>query len=119
MNVFDTTDFITRDCCGTWGMWQYWAQFFDLLLFAAYFVIPYWFWRQTKNSPMWRRWPVIPLIAFFLGCGLGHLADFAAFWWAPYRLYTLIDGFTAISSVVFAVGASVFVHLILGGGADE
>lgn len=104
--IFDTTGFVPRGVCGNWPMWlRILNQSSNLVIFLAYFAIPAALVYFAKKFPRRFRggqqllsgawWSA----AFVFLCGLTHLCEFLAFYWAGYRFFTVILVATALVSV--------------------
>jgi hypothetical protein len=105
--LFDTSHFQTRSHCGLgWtDALRYTYMLSNIVIAMAYFGIPvallvlYRSKRQELPSP----WLLLNFAAFIWLCGLSHVTDVTVFYWAPYRLYTLIFALTAIASFGTAI----------------
>lgn len=107
-NILDTSLWPARWYCGVWTDFHGWMYISsDLLIWAAYFVIPlilgFFLYQRRKDVPF----PSILFlfIAFILACGVTHLVDAAIFWWPAYKLSAIIRLGTAVISwgTVFAL----------------
>jgi len=107
-SLLDTSLWPARWYCGVWTDFHGWMYISsDLMIWAAYFVIPlilgYFLYQRRKDVPF----PSILFlfIAFILACGITHLVDAAIFWWPAYKLSAVIRLGTAIISwgTVFAL----------------
>jgi PAS domain S-box-containing protein len=76
----------------------------DLLLAAAYFVIPallWWFVRKRRDIPF--RTLFLLFATFIFACGTAHLMEFWNLWHAQYWLAAAVKAFTALASVSTAM----------------
>lgn len=112
--LFDTSVFITRTHCGRGWTDQLVSlnRIANFLIFYAYVMIPIGIlllWGRLRRIEKIKAmiatdgWMLVAFSIFIISCGLGHLMDVLVFSWAPYRLFTLIDIVTAISSLATAV----------------
>lgn len=97
--LFGTESWPARWVCGIWSPFHGWLYIIsDLMIWAAYFVIPIYIVRYLykKNVSLPR---IFWLFAgFILLCGLTHLMDAIIFYWPAYRLSAFIRFFTGIVS---------------------
>jgi hypothetical protein len=102
MNLFDTTDFLTRGHCGKWTTFlQSSYVISDGIIAFSYLIIPYFLvkvWRRKKTVA--NSWILLCFSAFIFSNGMVHVTNVAVFWWAPYRFYIVIYFITAILSAV-------------------
>lgn len=112
--LLDTAHFITRDRCGSgWtDMLIAVNRLSNLLIALAYFLIPlalFALWLNVRRLVVVREIVgsnpsiILCFVVFIMSCGLTHLCDVSAFEWAPYRLFTVIDVVTAVSSLFTAM----------------
>lgn len=99
--LFDTSDWPPRWHCGTWSDFHGWLYIIsDLMIWAAYFIIPVLLVRiitRRKDLPFPK---IIWLFgAFIILCGTTHLIDAIIFWWPAYRLSALVRFITSIVSL--------------------
>ncbi|TDE10533.1 sensor histidine kinase [Dyadobacter psychrotolerans] len=99
--LFDTGDWPARWGCGTWSDFHGWFYIAsDLLIWAAYFLIPLFLIRLTilrKDFPFPK---IIWLFgAFIVLCGTTHFIDAIIFWWPVYRLSAFVRFLTAVVSI--------------------
>lgn len=100
--LFDAESFVTRQHCGDWGgllPWVYAVA--NLLIALAYFRIPLTLldlYRKRKDV-LPERATLVQFAAFITLCGITHLLDVLVFYWAPYRLFTLVYILTALVSI--------------------
>ena len=105
--LFNTADWPPRWHCGTWSDFHGWLYILsDILIWAAYFAIPFLLFRiinKRKDIPFPKI--IWLFIAFILLCGTTHLIDAGIFWWPAYRLSALVRFITAMTSIftVFAL----------------
>lgn len=101
LGIFDTSYWPPRWHCGTWTDFHGWLYIVsDLLIWAAYFAIPFLLFRILNKREDIPFPKIIWLfIAFILLCGTTHLIDAAIFWWPAYRLSALIRFITAVVSI--------------------
>lgn len=99
VQLFGTESWPARWVCGIWSPFHGWLYIIsDLLIWAAYFVIPIYILRYLykKNVSLPR---IFWLFAgFILFCGLTHLMDAIIFYWPAYRLSAFIRLLTAVVS---------------------
>ncbi len=99
-------NFIARNCCGSWPTWLMNLNILaNIVIALAYFSIPAslgWLWYRRKEV-LPKPWILLCFVAFIAGCGITHVCDAIAFWRAPYRLFTMIDIFTALVSIGTAI----------------
>ena len=92
--------FPARWHCGHWTSFHGWLYIAsDLLIWAAYFVIPFLlirFIRQRRDVPFDRMFWMFGL--FILACGTTHLLDALIFWVPVYRLSGFVRLITAVAS---------------------
>ncbi|MCF0055985.1 ATP-binding protein [Dyadobacter sp. CY356] len=99
--LLDTNDWPARWYCGTWSDFHGWLYIIsDLLIWAAYFLIPIFLLRLVilrKDFPF----PKLVWLfgAFIVLCGTNHFVDAIIFWWPAYRLSAFIRLLTAVVSV--------------------
>ena len=99
--LFDTADWPARWYCGNWSDFHGWLYIIsDLLIWAAYFLIPVFLFRLVilrKDFPFQK---VVWLFgAFIVLCGTTHFVDAIIFWWPAYRLSAFIRLLTAVVSM--------------------
>jgi chemotaxis family two-component system sensor kinase Cph1 len=105
--LFDTSAWPPRWHCGTWSDFHGWLYIVsDVLIWGAYFAIPFLLFRiinKRKDIPFPKI--IWLFIAFILLCGTTHLIDALIFWLPVYRLSALVRFLTGIVSVftVFAL----------------
>ncbi|SFQ76879.1 PAS domain S-box-containing protein [Hymenobacter arizonensis] len=92
--------FPARWHCGHWTNFHGWLYIAsDLLIWGAYFVIPFLlinFIRQRRDMPFDRMFWLFGL--FIFACGATHLLDALIFWVPVYRLSGLVRLVTAVAS---------------------
>src|SRR6516162_4267529 len=95
----DTAGFLTRSQCGTgWTPWlRETYQLANFLIWFAYLVIALSLYNLYRCRKTELPAPGLFVLAtmFLLLCGLSHLGNMVSFFWAPYRLFTLVDLTTA------------------------
>ncbi len=103
--VFNTSGFVPRWSCGDWTPALGWLHIVsDLLIFLAYFAIPF-----ALAIVMLRRrdFPFGALlalfVAFILACGTTHLIEAIIFYKPVYRVAGIAKAITAVVSVTTAV----------------
>ena len=98
--LLDPQGFPARWHCGHWTSFHGWLYIAsDLLIWAAYFVIPFLlinFIRQRRDMPFDRLFWLFGL--FIFACGATHLLDALIFWVPVYRLSGLVRLVTAVAS---------------------
>jgi two-component system, sensor histidine kinase len=104
--LFDASQFLTRNHCGmgwTPAMETIYKTS-NLTLALSYFMIPIslLLLYRKKRDDLPTPWVLILFILFIVLCGLTHLSDVVVFYWAPYRLFTLLYVVTALVSAVTA-----------------
>jgi chemotaxis family two-component system sensor kinase Cph1 len=104
-SLFDSSGFLTRNRCGAWTpALQNIYIFSNLMIVASYFIIAtvlfvVWY---TRKDIMY-SWMLLLFIIFLYMCGISHLSDVTAFWWAGYRFYTLNFFITGVVSIITAI----------------
>jgi hypothetical protein len=104
-SLFDSSEFLTRGHCGKWTpALQNTYIFSNLMIVVGYFIIvavllSIWY----KKKGIMYSWMLMLFIIFLLMCGISHLTDVTAFWWAGYRLYTLNFFITGIVTLITAI----------------
>ncbi len=58
-------------------------------------------------------------VAFIFLCGLTHLADVIVFYWAPYRLFAVLSGLTAVASAITAFNLPLVVRALVNFPSEE
>jgi hypothetical protein len=110
----DASDFLTRSECGTgWSPWlKQTYQLANFLIWFSYLVIAFSLYKLYRSKKTELPAPRLFVLAtmFLLLCGLSHLGNIATFFWAPYRLFTLVDLLTAAVSVAAACWMPSVVH---------
>ncbi|WP_046243660.1 sensor histidine kinase [Hymenobacter terrenus] len=98
--LLDPAGFPARWHCGHWTSFHGWLYILsDLLIWAAYFTIPFLlinFIRQRRDVPFDRVFWMFGL--FIFACGATHLLDALIFWVPVYRLSGLVRLITAVAS---------------------
>lgn len=104
--IFESDVFMTRDRCGPgWsdGLKAIYIAS-SLAVAVSYLAIPamllalYRSKRQELPSP----WLLVTFAAFLALSATTYLSDVTVFWWAPYRLYTLLRVLTGVVSLAAA-----------------
>lgn len=114
--LFDTTPFVPRTHCGDWQPWLIIAnQVGQAFVCAAYFsvciaLVILWLFRRKEFA---RSWVILAFSIVFFWCGAGHLVDVVVFWWAPYRLFTMVTVCTALFSVPAAIALPGLVRYLI------
>jgi hypothetical protein len=110
----DASEFLTRSECGTgWSPWlKQTYQLANFLIWFSYLVIAFSLYNLYRSKKTELPAPGLFVLAtmFLLLCGLSHLGNIATFFWAPYRLFTLVDLMTAAVSVTAACWMPSVVH---------
>lgn len=104
MDIWDASDFITRDHCGVWPDWL--IRFYmsgHIAVGAAYLIMPailYFRARQVRATHRVSA-KLSLMFAFFIACcGIGHLLEgVASFFWPNYRIFAIWHWVTALASV--------------------
>ncbi|MGB4397936.1 MAG: ATP-binding protein [Daejeonella sp.] len=100
-DIFSTQYWPARWNCGRWTDFHGWLYIIsDLMIWAAYFAIPFLLFRLiTKRTDF--PFPKIfwLFIAFILLCGSTHLMDAVIFWWPAYRFSALLRFVTGTVSL--------------------
>jgi chemotaxis family two-component system sensor kinase Cph1 len=103
--LLSTADWPPRWHCGTWTDFHGWLYIIsDLMIWAAYFAIPFLLFRiivKRKDIPFPRLFWLF--IAFILLCGTTHFIDAVIFWWPAYRLSALVRFITGVVSIFTVV----------------
>lgn len=111
--IFDSSDFITRNHCGRNNAWGTELiaiyQLVHLITAIAYFSIPLslvglWLKLKTFKILIKRNIAIVIMFSIFIFfCGLAHIMNVVSFYYAPYRLFTVIDTITATASILTAI----------------
>ncbi|AXY73982.1 PAS domain S-box protein [Paraflavitalea soli] len=98
--LLDTSDWPPRWHCGKWTEFHGWLYIIsDLLVWSAYFAIPFFIIRYISRKHDARFIRLYFLFAgFILACGATHFLDVITFWFPVYRLSALVRAITAIFS---------------------
>jgi PAS domain S-box-containing protein len=98
--LLDTSDWPARWKCGTWSEFHGWLYIIsDLLVWSAYFAIPFSIIRYISKRHDARFIRLYFLFAgFILACGATHFFDAVTFWKPVYRINALVRAFTGILS---------------------
>jgi hypothetical protein len=114
--LFDTTPFVPRTHCGAWQPWLIAVnQVGQALVCLAYFgvclaLVILWHARRREFP---KAWVILAFAIVFFWCGAGHLVEVLVFWWAPYRLFTLVTVCTALFSVPAAIALPSVVRYLI------
>ncbi|MCF0071058.1 ATP-binding protein [Dyadobacter sp. CY261] len=99
--IFSTAEWPARWYCGYWSDFHGWLYIVsDILIWAAYFLIPVFLVRfvlRRKDFPFPKT--IWLFVAFILFCGATHLIDALIFWLPIYRFSALVRFGTAIVSL--------------------
>lgn len=99
--IFNTADWPPRWQCGQWSDFHGWLYIIsDVLIWAAYFLIPVFLIRFIlirKDFPFPKT--IWLFVAFILFCGATHLVDAIIFWVPVYRFSALLRFGTAMVSL--------------------
>jgi signal transduction histidine kinase len=115
-NLFNTKGWVPRWVCGRWSETHGWTYITSsLLIWAAYFSIPFTLYRLVKKKGETLPFPKIfwLFILFIFACGITHLVDAIMFWYPAYRLSATLLVFTAIVSWAAVIGLYKIVPLVL------
>ena len=98
--LLDTSDWPPRWHCGKWTEFHGWLYIIsDLLVWSAYFAIPFIIIRFITRKHDARFIRLYFLFAgFILACGATHFLDAITFWVPVYRLNALVRAITGIIS---------------------
>lgn len=100
VRLFDTSDWPPRWHCGKWTEFHGWLYIIsDLLVWSAYFAIPFIIIRfiRKKHDARFIRLYFL-FAAFILACGATHFFDAVTFWFPAYRVNALIRAITGVLS---------------------
>lgn len=100
--LVDFSDWPPRWHCGKWTEFHGWLYIIsDLLVWSAYFAIPFIIIRYItrKHDARFIRLYVL-FASFILACGATHFLDAITFWFPVYRLSALVRAITGIVSWV-------------------
>ncbi|MBO9567011.1 MAG: PAS domain S-box protein [Niastella sp.] len=100
VRLFDTSDWPPRWHCGKWTEFHGWLYIIsDLLVWSAYFAIPFIIIRfiTKKHDARFIRLYFL-FAAFILACGATHFFDAVTFWFPAYRVNALIRAITGVLS---------------------
>lgn len=98
--ILDTSDWPPRWHCGNWTDFHGWLYIIsDLLIWSAYFAIPFIIIRfiTKKHDSRFIRLYFL-FAAFILACGATHFLDALTFWVPAYRLNALVRLATGLLS---------------------
>lgn len=98
--LLDTSDWPPRWHCGKWTEFHGWLYIIsDLLVWSAYFAIPFIIIRfiTKKHNPRFLRLYFL-FAGFILACGATHFFDAVTFWFPVYRINALVRAITGIIS---------------------
>lgn len=99
--LFSRSEWPARWYCGSWSDFHGWLYIIsDLLIWAAYFLIPVFLVRfilKRKDFPFPKT--IWLFVAFILFCGATHLIDALVFWLPVYRFSALVRFGTALISL--------------------
>lgn len=98
--LFDSSDWPPRWHCGRWTDFHGWLYIIsDLLIWSAYFTIPFVILKYISKKQDVKFIRVYFLFAaFILACGSTHLLDAVSFWLPAYRFNALMRVITGILS---------------------
>ncbi len=98
--LFDMSDWPPRWHCGRWTGFHGWLYIIsDLLVWSAYFAIPFIIIRYISKKQDARFLRLYFLFAaFILACGATHFFDAITFWFPVYRINALIRFITGVLS---------------------
>ncbi|MDF2188791.1 PAS domain-containing sensor histidine kinase [Paraflavitalea sp. CAU 1676] len=100
--LLDTSDWPPRWHCGKWTEFHGWLYIIsDLLVWSAYFAIPFIIIRfiSRRHDAQFIRLYFL-FAAFILACGATHFFDAVTFWFPVYRINALVRAITGIISWV-------------------
>jgi hypothetical protein len=110
----DTAGFLTRGQCGAgWTPWlKQTYQLANFLIWFSYLAIALSLYKlyRCKRTELPAPGLFVLGTMFLTLCGLSHLGNVASFFWAPYRLFTLVDLMTAAVVVIVACRMPGVVH---------
>jgi PAS domain S-box-containing protein len=98
--LLDTSDWPPRWHCGKWTEFHGWLYIIsDLLVWSAYFAIPFLIIRfiSRKHDARFIRLYFL-FAAFILACGATHFFDAITFWFPVYRINALVRAITGVIS---------------------
>lgn len=105
---FDTSDFPARWNCGNWDSFHGYLHILsDLMIWAAYFMIPvalvYYWWKKREEIEFPKLFWLFG--AFIFSCGITHFIDATMFYYPIYRVSGAMKFLTAVVSwmTVFAI----------------
>lgn len=103
--LLDTSDWPARWKCGTWTDFHGWLYIIsDLLVWSAYFTIPFVIIKYIRKRHDARFIKLYFLFAgFILFCGATHFFDAFTFWTPLYRVNALVRAVTGILSWITVV----------------
>ena len=106
--LFDTSDFPARWNCGNWDTFHGYLHIVsDMLIWAAYFMIPialvYYWWKKRDEMEFPKLFWLFG--AFIFTCGITHFIDAIIFYHPIYRVSGVMKFVTAVVSwmTVFAI----------------
>lgn len=103
MDLFDSSQFLTKDHSGAWTpLLQSTYIVSNSLMAISYFIIPFILisvWRR-KRKDIEYSWMIILFSAFIFFSGISHVINITSFWWAPYRFYVLLHFLSGCVSFV-------------------
>jgi hypothetical protein len=110
----DASQFLTRSVCGVgWTPWlKQTYQLANFLIWFSFLVIAFSLYKLYRSKKTELPAPGLFVLAmqFLLLCGLSHLGNIVVFFWAPYRLFTMVDLMTAAVAVTAACRMPGVVH---------
>ena len=115
--LWDASEFMTRNHCGP-GWTPELINLYKIsnaIIALAYFAISaaLYFLNKKNREDLPASRMVVMFITFIVLCGLTHVTEVAVFYWAPYRLYTLLYVLAAIASAVTAYKPPFFVAQLM------
>lgn len=99
--LLDTSDWPPHWHCGKWTEFHGWLYIIsDLLVWSAYFTIPFIIFRFVVKKKHDARFVRLYFLfaAFILACGATHFLDAVTFWFPAYRFNALVRAGTGIIS---------------------
>jgi PAS domain S-box-containing protein len=98
--LFDYSDWPPRWHCGKWSDFHGWLYIVsDLLVWSAYFAIPFIIIKYISKKHDARFIRLYFLFAgFILACGATHFFDAVTFWYPVYRVNALVRAITGVLS---------------------
>lgn len=121
--LLDASEFVTRGSEGTgWTPWLrlvYQAAKIAIALSYVAIAASFFALYSKRKGDLLFPQALSHVVVLLVICAIMHLDDVASFYWAPYRLFTLVMTVAAACSVVIACKLPKVVHFLLRLGKIE